>query len=282
MNPLDALDRDGWTIIRRAVDPEIVRRLAADLEDGIGQTAPSVGPFYGAGTRRFGRLLARSPVAERLVLHPQALALAREVVGRNHSRVGLNLTQLIAVSPGAKAQVPHRDDEMWPLPAPSGEHLVNVLWPLTPFRAENGATRVWTGSHRSSQRAPEQFPSAAEMEPGDALVVLGSTLHAQGANDTSGTRTCVVVGYHAAWLIPGENPWLSYPPEIARTWSRELTDLIGYRRLPPNLNGVDCRCPSDAFAARDERAVGAVDALTEAQHEGLRRFHAGTQLAVPA
>ena len=268
---VEELDDRGWAIARRVVDPAMIGALADDLARQIDETPFSEGLFYGSRTRRFGRLLSRSPVVPDLVLEPRVLRPAREIVGRGHLGVGLNLTQLIAVSPGAPAQVPHRDDEMWPLSAPVGEHLVNVLWPLTSFRPDNGATRVWTGSHRGSARAAEAAPEAAVMEPGDALVVLGSTLHAQGANVSGEVRICAVVGYQAAWLLPGENPWLSYPPEVARAWPPQLSDLVGYRRLPPNLNGVDCRCPGELLR---ERGAGAVDGLSPLQEAGLRRFYA--------
>ena len=267
------LDARGWTIIRGAADPALMRTLAADLARDIARTPFSEGLFYGSRTRRFGRLLSRSLAMPGLVLEPSVLTPVKDVVGRHHAHVGLNLTQLIAVSPDAPAQVPHRDDEMWPLSSPSGEHLVNVLWPLTPFRADNGATRVWTGSHRGSATPASDQPDVAAMEPGDALVVLGSTLHAQGANVSDEVRTCVVVGYQAAWLLPGENPWLSYPPEEVRTWPKQLAELAGYRRLPPNLNGVDCRCPSELLF---EAGSGAVDVLWPRQEEGLRR-HYGTR-----
>ena len=269
------LAANGWVIVRGAADPARIAQFRADLADDIAGTPFSEGLFYGARTQRFGRLLARSPIAADLVLDPVAHGAAQDVIAAGYPHVGLNLTQLIAVHPGAGAQVPHRDDEMWPIPAPVGEHLLNVLWPLTRFRAENGATLVWSGSHRGAPGPVADAPVAAEMDPGDALMMLGSTLHAQGANRSDEVRSCAVIGYHAAWLLPIENPWLSYPPDMVAGWPVELRQLVGYRRLPPNLNGVDCRCPAEMFDADiGVRGHGAVDTLWPHQEEGLRRFHA--------
>ncbi|GLV23869.1 hypothetical protein TomTYG45_03110 [Sphingobium sp. TomTYG45] len=50
-------------------------------------------------------------------------------------RIQLNTTQAIAVHPGAPAQLPHRDQDMWRGPVGEIEYLVNVMWPLTPFGA---------------------------------------------------------------------------------------------------------------------------------------------------
>lgn len=269
------LASNGWAIVHGAADPARIAQFGADLADDIAGTPFSEGLFYGNRTQRFGRLLARSPIAADLVLDPVIHGAAREVIGAGYPHVGLNLTQLIAVHPGARAQVPHRDDEMWPIPSPCGEHLVNVLWPLTRFRAENGATLVWSGSHRGALGPVADAPVPAEMDPGDALIILGSTLHAQGANRSDEVRSCAVIGYHAAWLLPSENPWLSYPPDMVAGWPTALRDLVGYRRLPPNLNGVDCRCPAEMFdAGAGGRGQGAVDTLWPHQEEGLRRFHA--------
>lgn len=261
----------GFAIVRGAVPPATIEQLAADLAADIEATPFSSGPFYGSSTKRFGRLLTRSAIARDLALHPTMFGAASAILRRTYPHIGLNLTQLIAVHPGAPSQVPHRDDAMWPVGAPIGEHLVNVLWPLCPFRADNGATQIWGLSHRGYDGAAAPELEIAEMMPGDALIVLGSTLHAQGANESNEVRTCMVVGYRAAWLLPSENPWLSYPPEVVRTWPDELRDLIGYRRLPPNLNGVDCRCPSEAFGTAGS---GAVDELWPHQRDGIARFHA--------
>src|SRR5690606_14015274 len=170
--------------------------------------------FYGATTKRFGRLLIRSRHAAALVQHRLILGAVEAVLGPWCDCIQLNVTQAIGIHPGAPAQMPHRDQDMWRAPAGEAEYLVNVIWPLTRFTAENGATLVWPGSHGANALAPEprSAPLAAEMEPGDALLFLGSTLHGAGANRTNEVRRGIVVGYSLGWLKPYENQWLAYPP----------------------------------------------------------------------
>ena len=272
---LEGLDRDGYAIVRGAAPAGVVRRLLADLEGAFAATPPSEGPFYGSGTVRFGRLLARSDEAARLVVDPLVFGVVERLLGRWHRQLHLSFTQAVAVHPGSPAQVPHRDEAMWPCAAEGAEHLVNVIWPLDPFTAGNGATLVWPGSHgpRRGSEPPADGPVRALMEPGDALVFVGSTLHAAGANSSRAVRRAIVFGYTPAWLTPSENPVLACPPAVAARLPRRVAEIAGYRRFAPNLNNLDCRCPSELLDGRV--GVGAVDELHPEQFEALARLGHG-------
>jgi ectoine hydroxylase-related dioxygenase (phytanoyl-CoA dioxygenase family) len=141
------------------------------------------------------------------------------------------------------------------------------MWPFTPYRRENGATLVWPQSHgrRALEPAPASAPVALALDPGDALLFLGSTLHGAGANDAGAPRRAVVVGYSLGWLKPYENPWLAYPPEVARHFSQSLAALAGYCQHRPNLGNVDGQCPSRLLASDVADHVAAIDALTGEQ-----------------
>ncbi len=73
------------------------------------------------------------------------------------SRYRLNLGHLIARGPGAEAQIPHRDEDVWPhFPRPHDDIQVASMVALDEFRVDNGATRVVPGSHRwPRERQPE-------------------------------------------------------------------------------------------------------------------------------
>src|SRR3546814_7732754 len=86
------------------------------------------------------------------------------------------------------AQYPHRDHDLWPAIKSGQQFQINVMWPLSPFTAENGATRLWPGSHRLGYDGDtsESVAVPAVCQPGDALVWLGGTLHGAGANVSDG------------------------------------------------------------------------------------------------
>lgn len=258
-----ALLADGYTIIRGAAEPSLLAEIEADLADRYEATPFCEGGFYGERTKRFGRLLIRSPNAARLVLNPVVLALAEMALGRFCDRIQLNLTQAIEIHPGALAQFPHRDQDMWAGEIGRVEYLINVMWPLTPFTRTNGATLIWPGSHGAEALSPETKGDAiaAEAGPGDAIVFLGSTLHGAGSNDSGGVRRGIIVSYCLGWLKPYENQWLAYPPDVAKNFRPELSALAGYAQHRPNLGNFEGQCPSILFGGYPADPVAAVDAL---------------------
>lgn len=271
-----ALLRDGYCIIPNAVGIDTVTALASDLAGAFETTPASIGAFYGPSTKRFHGLLGRSPQMDRFVRDPLILSIAEDILLPGCEMIQLNLTQAIEIMPGGRAQPPHRDQDMWPVRQPGLEYLVNVMWPFTPYTAQNGATILWPGSHRRQDEIVLDPKDAivAEMAPGSALLFLGSTLHAGGANRTHAPRRGMIVSYSLGWLKPYELPWLAYPPEIARTFPRELARLAGYRSHRPNLGTFEGRCASDILA--DSQAPkGAVDALRTEQELLIEQFYAG-------
>lgn len=279
--PVDAVDdllTAGALVVRGASPRGAVEAVDEELRPAFERTPFSAGRFYGDRTVRFGRVFARSDGAGYLALHDFVHGVAAKVLARCHRGHSISFAQAIAVHPGSPVQAPHRDGEMWPVGTREGEHLVSVMWPLTRFDARTGGTRVWTRGADPAVLPPAQ----PALEPGDALVFLGSTTHGAGENASGEVRRGLVIGYAAGWLIPAENPTLAYPPRIASRLPRELAALLGYRRVAPNLNNYDCRCPSELLEGADRedaRGVGAIDELHPEQVEGLERFYASLAAA---
>ncbi|MGY4398809.1 ectoine hydroxylase-related dioxygenase (phytanoyl-CoA dioxygenase family) [Sphingomonas sp. UYAg733] len=270
----DRLQRDGYCIIPNVLPKADITALDDELAPTFARTPYCQGGFYGAKTKRFGRLLARSDRMPMLVQHPLITGIVERLLSPWCDTLQLNVTQAIAVHPGALAQLPHRDQDMWAASKGEVEYLVNVIWPLTQFRAENGATMVWPHSHgvKALEIAPDTDPVPAEMAPGSALLFLGSTLHGAGGNVTREIRRGLVVGYALGWLKPYENQWLAYPPPVARSFSPELAALVGYRQHRPNLGNYEGQCPSVLLGEDVPDAIGAIDALRPHQEAMIAAF----------
>ena len=271
---VDALRSGGWCIIPEALPRDTIAALDAELADAFARTPFCVGGFYGETTKRFGRLLARSPHAAELVQQRVIIGIVEAILKPSCDTIQLNVTQAIGIHPGAPAQLPHRDQDMWAGPKGDTEYLVNVIWPLTPFTEENGATIVWPGSHGAAalEGAPPNPPCVAAMEPGSALIFLGSTLHGAGANRSRDVRRGLVVGYALGWLKPYENQWLAYPPAVARRFPPDLAALVGYRQHRPNLGNYEGCCPSILLGDNVPEHLAAADALRPDQEAMIAAY----------
>ena len=270
----EQLISEGYCIIPDALPPGTLAALEADLDPVFAATPLCKGHFYGERTKRFGSLLKRSAHASSLVLNPVILSTVEQILGPACDRIQLNVAQAIEIHPGEPRQFPHRDHDMWQVQKGGQEYLVNVIWPLTPFTQENGATLIYPKSHGPDGMACEDLgdPIPAACPPGAAICLLGSTAHGAGANITANVRRGIVVGYCLGWLKPYENQWLAYPPDIARSFSPELAALIGYAQHRPNLGNYEGQCPSILLRDAVPAHIGAIDALRPDQEAVLASF----------
>jgi ectoine hydroxylase-related dioxygenase (phytanoyl-CoA dioxygenase family) len=268
---LAQIREDGFCVLPGLLARSTMAELDQDISERFLDTPFSEGLFYGERTKRFGRLLIRAPAARMLAQHPTILAIAEALLEPFCDTIQLNVMQAIEIHPGEVAQLPHRDQDMWHAEKGRVEYLLNVMWPLTPFTPDNGATVVWPGSHgmRATGESHDEPGIAVPCEPGGAILFLGSTLHGGGANRTPLPRRGIVVGYSLGWLKPYENPWLAYPPEVARTFGPALAALAGYRQHRPNLGNVDGQCPSRLLGGEVSEHLSAIDALTAEQEAAV-------------
>mgnify|MGYP001208931297 CR=1 FL=1 len=274
---LAALDRDGYLIIEAVLDAHETNRLETELEPWIARTPRCEGDFYGWRTTRVGGLLSKAPIVQHLVLNPRILAIAEALLRPACDCVQLNLTQATRVHPGERAQAPHRDEEMWPADTQGRQWLLNVMWAVSDFTEDNGATRLWPGSQRRAlDRGEDPSKSIAAIMPkGSACLFLGSLTHGAGANRSAAPRTGVIVSYCLGWLKSYENQFLAYPKEVVRCFPERLQRLLGYQMHRPNLGGWEGQDPIRWLDDSGEPHAHA-DALTPEIAAQLREHYAAS------
>ncbi len=235
------LERDACVVVDQLAGPAL-ERLRDEMAPFVEATASGIDDFSGKQTRRTGGLVARSPAARELVMHPTAVGAVKGLLA-DATNFHLHLTQIIAIGPGQAAQPVHRDQWAFDFfPFPKGyEVQCNTLWALTDFREDNGATRVIPGSHRYDDRLRFRTEDTvpAEMDRGSVLLYTGSLYHGGGANHSDAVRSGVNLTYDVAWLRQEENQYLSCPPEVARELDDDLLRLMGYARGAYALGYVD-------------------------------------------
>jgi ectoine hydroxylase-related dioxygenase (phytanoyl-CoA dioxygenase family) len=226
------MDEHGHVIIDELAPSELMDRIEADMEPYLEATAFCEHEGLGLRTRRTGRLIARSPAARELIMGDLYLGLLRRRLSHAKS-MQLTFTEIIALSPGAEAQFPHRDEvlyDAYPFPA-DYEVDVNSLWALSDYTEEMGATRVVPGSDRTGRAAAtfsQEDTVAAEMARGSVMIYSGKLVHGGGHNRSDRVRKALDLGFSVGWVRQEENQFLACPAEIARTLPEELLLLMGY------------------------------------------------------
>jgi ectoine hydroxylase-related dioxygenase (phytanoyl-CoA dioxygenase family) len=239
---VELLKRDGACIVDNLVAPEEMDRIIDEMKPWFDATPFGPDEFSGKRTRRTGGLVARSPKAREIVMHPLVLGASEKLLDHSMS-FQLHLTQMIAIGPGEPAQPVHRDQWAFDFfPFPKGTDVqCNTIWAMTDFTEENGGTRVIPGSNHYDDRMKFKLEDtiAVEMKKGSVLFYSGSVYHSGGPNRSEETRIGLNITYNVSWLRQEENQYLSVPFDIAATLPIDLLRLIGYRRGAYALGYVD-------------------------------------------
>jgi ectoine hydroxylase-related dioxygenase (phytanoyl-CoA dioxygenase family) len=186
-------------------------------------------------------------------VHPNVLPVVEGVLDP-----GLLISSLssIAIGPGEQAQPIHADDQLIPLTRPHVPIICNTMWAITDFTEENGATRLIPGSHKRDEPPnplePYDDTVAAVMPKGSVLVWVGSVWHGGGANRTDQRRVGIAMNYCAGYIRQQENQQLGVPPELVRTFSRRLQELVGYSVYNGLIGHIDKKHPAKVVLAENE------------------------------
>jgi ectoine hydroxylase-related dioxygenase (phytanoyl-CoA dioxygenase family) len=259
-----ALVQDGAVIVHELLTSQVVSAINEEVQPFVDRADPDMRhlnpgvQLFHAQTRHVSGLAGKSRTfATEVMIHPLLMALCETILGPSCARYQLNLAHLLERLPGAGEQFWHQDEIVWNLvPEPKPELQVASVIALVDFTADNGATRVFPGSHQwETGRYPTNDEAvAAEMPAGSAIVYLGSTFHGGGAHCGSEPRRGVHLSYTLGWLRTEENNYLAVPPELACRLPRQCQEVLGYavhdaiERGGGYLGMLDLRDPIELFA----------------------------------
>ena len=182
---LEALDRDGYTILERVIEPDRVERIRERVREIEQKTLPeqeSGTPVDGSSQLRTAGLLRLDPLFWEIPIHPEVLPV---VEGRLAPGCLLTTFSAIDVLPGKNKQPVHPDDALIPLERPHQPIVCTCMWAITDFTEANGATRLLPGSHHASS-APDYAREYEGMLP--AIMSAGSVLVIAERSSTRRTR----------------------------------------------------------------------------------------------
>ena len=263
-----ALREHGYAIVDNLVPESLMDRIDEEMGPYVQNTLYGDDNFVGKQTKRTGAMIARSPAARELIMNPTALGTAEKLLEKA-TTFQLHLTQIISVFPGSKAQSIHRDQVAWdffPFP-PDYDVQCNILWAMTDYTEEMGATRVVPGSHlKPDAEYTIEDTIAAEMTRGSALFYTGKVYHGAGENKSDKLRQAINITYAVGWVRQEENQYLATPLEIAKTLPEDLLKVMGYQMGCFAMGYIgDFEDPMTAIRPPEERKVLTTDIIGKKQ-----------------
>ncbi|KAK1845706.1 phytanoyl-CoA dioxygenase [Colletotrichum chrysophilum] len=270
---ISAIERDGCAVVKDFANLSSIKAANAEvrsyLDASLAQSGSTVGALNG-GTATCTKLIGRSQtVREKFFSDALFQSLADHFIGleteiwygdepkvqRSDPLLSISIT--MSSQPGCKAQKLHRDDKNHHAKhVKAGEYskgrdmLLGLFVPGCDTTEANGATRIVPGSHLWGDEKPDFGPDGtkgvenAELKVGEAFIMLGSLYH--GAGEYSLSNGCRTV--HIMFMCSGvhrqeEIPFLSYPIEEVKTYSKLVQDRLGWKQSEPNLGWVDLKSP---------------------------------------
>ena len=178
------LDEVGYLHVRNVLSPRQVRSVLA--------AAPDAKPS-GLDDERLDCLWH----------HPRVLAYVRHVLGADFHLQGFDRRVSLVRGRAGRTCATKLHTDCPPASRPDLFYECVAIFPLDPFKANNGATRVVPGSHRWTELETAQVPEKEEHrdeqrllgKPGDAFILNGHVLHAAGENLTGAPRRSIFAFY---------------------------------------------------------------------------------------
>tara|TARA_Y100001934_G_scaffold252712_1_gene317027 strand:+ start:6950 stop:7879 length:930 start_codon:yes stop_codon:yes gene_type:complete len=258
------LDQHGYCLVADALSAEQLDKIRERLaEQALAERQLDLNTRYQAEAEGddvnqwIYNLINKGEEFWTLPRHATVQALARHVLGQE---MLLSSFDAHITYPNNK-QMPMHTDQWWmPQPAlPTEQHwrvgdmgrqspeigdpvpasrpiappmVVNVMWMLNEFTADNGATRIVPGSHLSGlQPDPERDydPVVVAAPAGTALLWEGRTWHAAGLNVGNTARYGAVTLFAVPIVRQLTNFTYGTRPEVRPELPDDLLDLMGFQ-----------------------------------------------------
>jgi ectoine hydroxylase-related dioxygenase (phytanoyl-CoA dioxygenase family) len=244
-----AFEEDGCVIIEGFIPSDQVKRFNQEIQPSMDkiQVAATNDGNSNDRVKRFSKLVTTSPTFRHEILEND---LMHQMCERIFSKRGegrgyhFNDTMVIEVQPGAPGQRLHRDQELFPwwnsMGPDAPDCLVNFFCAVSPFTAENGATRLVPGSNRWPKLTLinatdcEHYGNIqtvpAVMNPGDCYLMSGKVIHGAGHNSTlTDQRRALAFSIIRRELRPVQAFPLWVPMDITTQLTERSQAMFGFR-----------------------------------------------------
>ncbi|KAL8659879.1 MAG: hypothetical protein Q9202_006905 [Teloschistes flavicans] len=263
---VESLKISGGCVIRSFISQDTVKELNHDFAPYFDRAKPLKSDFWAKETRRVTGCMGKSK------------AYALDVVGNDlwqevgryfltstlHWWVGdkkehstskpqLNNTSVFKIRPNAVAQALHRDDCICHVHHPAvpshelgRDYAVGLFVAGTRSTRRNGATRFIPGSHLwdYAEQPREDLAVYAELEPGDAFMMLSGCYHGGSANTTVDEERQLYTTFTGrGWCRQEENQYLANDIEAVKALPVHLQKFMGWELSLPFMGWVGLEDP---------------------------------------
>jgi ectoine hydroxylase-related dioxygenase (phytanoyl-CoA dioxygenase family) len=255
------IERFGYGFVKNALEPKQLGilqeaiRQQADGEVAAGVSKHDGGP--NAPNQRIWTLINKGQEFLDLLEHPLIDEIVPEFLG-DHALIH-SFTANIA-RPGNEPMMLHTDQIAIQPPIRNIAFGLNIMWYLTDIADENGATRVFPGSHIGAIAPDNPFiidgTVPATAPAGTALVFESRLWHATGMNRmTTGERPVILMFFMRSFIRSQENNFLSIRPEVEATISDRVRSMLGFVTAG-GLGGVEGAVDEGIHVRKLENPVG--------------------------
>ena len=238
-DPISHLEKFGYCCIKEALPR--TEALALGQHCLALHADPAHGPHV-VGDQNYQTLFGMLNMDERVwryASHPRVVDIARHFLGPT-CRVVEACSK--PTWPGAPAQPLHADSTGSFLRVPDIPWMINTIWALSDFTANNGATGVVPMSHTTRLKAPPTHLDPASIIPieapaGSVVLWHGGLWHQARANTSQHVRIGLNIAYYPRWF----NNWMEngHQPVHPET----------FQRMPLAMQAL---CPGRRARSRDE------------------------------
>ncbi|KAL0935801.1 phytanoyl dioxygenase family protein [Colletotrichum truncatum] len=262
------LKRDGGVFVKGLVNVSDVDKAYEECRERLDNDVEWNGSFFPKETRRASALLALSPTYARTqMMNSTYQKVCQHFLTTRSwfwwgnekkesvSKPYIHSCTAMRIGPGGKAQPLHRDDyishnyhqeiEEWDDERDKNrETAVGLFVAGSKVTKENGGTQFIPRSHLwgTDRELPPQVDDCiyAEMNKGDAFIMLASAYHAGGHNTTEDEERLIFSTFSTrGYLRQEENQFLSIPHDIAKKYDRPVQEYMGYALSNPACGYVD-------------------------------------------
>ncbi|KAI8633606.1 Verruculogen synthase [Xylariaceae sp. FL1651] len=236
------VEEDGVGIISDVVPLDIIQRFKQEIEPQVEtwENAALKGWKFSPHTQFVNGLVSASQAYRHDILNNAVMHQICEAAFKQTGDYWLVSAVHRLTEPGHPAQDWHRDANGWPLvksQQPGSPLLtITIIIPTTEFTKDNGATRVFLGSHRwpAVDVPSEARPAIAEMKPGDMLVMRQGLVHSGGihTSEAPDTRSMLILSVASCQLTQYESA-LTLPRELVESLTPLVQKLVGWRTVFP-------------------------------------------------